>query len=236
MQSGAILKLSIIIPCYNEKATILSLLHKVNAVNIDKEIIVVDDGSTDGTRDILSNLSSDNLKISFHEQNRGKGTAIRTGIHYATGDIIIIQDADLEYDPNDYPALVQPIKDGSASVVYGSRIIKDSGVNNSSISYLRYFIGGRVLTLATNLLYGTNITDEPTCYKVFRADLLKNIDLKCTRFEFCPEVTAKLAKKHIKIHEVPISYFPRRLEDGKKIGLKDGFEAIWTLLKYRFVD
>ncbi|MDI6715607.1 MAG: glycosyltransferase family 2 protein [Actinomycetota bacterium] len=223
------MKLSVIIPCYNEKATILEILRKVQEVSIDKEIIIVDDGSTDGTRELLSGLSDDNVKVILHEKNKGKGAAIRTGIGHASGDIIIIQDADLEYDPNDYPALVKPIENGDALVVYGSRLLRQN-----NISYLRYFLGGKLITLITNLLYGTKITDEPTCYKVFRADLLKSLDLKCTRFEFCPEVTAKIAKKHIKIHEVPISYYPRSLEEGKKIGWKDGIEAILTLLKYRF--
>ncbi|HEY3374552.1 MAG TPA: glycosyltransferase family 2 protein [Candidatus Aquicultor sp.] len=225
------MKLSVIIPCYNEKGTISELLAKVQAVDIDKEIIVIDDGSTDSTRDILASIpQSSDITVIYHEKNKGKGAAIRTGIVHATGDLIIIQDADLEYDPNDYHALIGPFLNGSGvRVVYGSRLLKNNGR-----SYWRYFLGGKVVTLVTNLLYRTHITDEPTCYKVFRSDVLKSMDLKCNRFEFCPEVTAKVAKRQIKIHEVPIAYYPRKLEEGKKIGWRDGVEAITTLLKYRF--
>jgi glycosyltransferase involved in cell wall biosynthesis len=227
------LKLSIIIPCYNEKNTILDILGKIEVVSLDKEIIIVDDCSTDGTREILKSLSLNaKAKVYFHDQNQGKGAAIRTGIKHVEGDIVIIQDADLEYDPNDYYELVKPIVEGKAEVVYGSRLLH----KGFSISYLRYYLGGLVLSWMTNLLYGIHITDEPTCYKVFKTEVLKGINLKCKRFEFCPEVTAKISKKKIKIYEVPISYDPRRLEEGKKIGWWDGVEAVWTLLKYRFVD
>lgn len=225
--------LSIIIPVYNEKDTILHILQKVLSVNIEKEIIIVDDGSTDGTREILKNLQIPNvrLKVIFHEKNLGKGMAIRSAIKEVKGDIVIIQDADLEYDPNEYPKLIEPILQGKAKVVYGSRVLK----KNPKASFL-FYLGGRFLSFLTNLLYGTKITDEPTCYKVFSADVLKSINLECRRFEFCPEVTAKIAKKGYKIIEVPISYRPRSVKEGKKIRWRDGFYAVWTLIKYRFKD
>lgn len=226
------MKISVIIPCYNEKHNILDILKKVEAVNLEKEIIIVDDHSTDGTQEILKAISPNKAKIYYHKENRGKGSAVRTALQYVTGEIVIIQDADLEYDPNDYYELVKPIQQGRAKVVYGSRILE----KGFEISYLRYYLGGRILSWLTNLLYDAHITDEPTGYKVFAADVLKSIDLKSTGFEFCPEVTAKLCKKGYQIYEVPISYHPRSLKEGKKIGWRDGLEAIWTLLKYRFVD
>jgi glycosyltransferase involved in cell wall biosynthesis len=225
-------KLSVIIPAYNEEATIeklLQLVKEANIGNVQKEIIVIDDGSKDNTLKEVSKLSD--IKVIEHEKNRGKGAAIRTGIKFATGDIIIIQDADLEYDPQDYKSLIDPILEGKAKVVYGSRTAKKS---NKLYTKISFYIGGRSLTWLTNLLYNTHITDEPTCYKVFEADLLKNMGLKCERFEFCPEVTAKVAKRKIRIHEIPISYYPRKVEEGKKIKWQDWVEAVWSLLKYRF--
>lgn len=224
------MKLSVIIPCFNEAGTIKEIIKRVEAVDIDKEIIVVDDCSTDNTADIIQSLAPGRVKAVQHEKNIGKGAAIRTGIKKVTGDIIIIQDADLEYDPQDYPALLEPFGDSDVQVVYGSRILR----KGFKKSYERYYLGGRVVSIVTNLLYGTNITDEPTCYKLFRTELLKSLDVQAQRFEFCPEVTAKIAKRGIKIVEVPISYEPRSLEEGKKIGWIDGIEAIWTLLRYRF--
>jgi len=222
--------ISVIMPVFNERDTIGEIVSRVQAVPLDKEILIIDDGSTDGTRQVLKDLKVDNTKIVFHEKNQGKGAAIRTGLRLATGDMVIIQDADLEYDPMDYLRLVQVIQSGKAQVVYGSRIL-----GSNSRSYHRYYLGGRLLTWVTNILYGLNITDEPTCYKMFKKEVLDRIILDCTGFEFCPEVTAKVVRLGYAIHEVPISYHPRSFEEGKKIKWKDGLIGIWTLLKYRFL-
>ncbi len=239
------MKLSIIIPAYNEEETIKELLNKVKNVNlhdIKKEIIVVDDGSKDSTIEIIKKIKG--IYLIKHSKNKGKGAAIRTGIKYATGDITIIQDADLEYNPNDYYKLIKPIIDNKTQVVYGSRFLdhdvyikrhKKFVKGKHTKAYTAFYFGGRFLTLLTNLLYKGNITDESTCYKVFRTKLLKSLNLKCNRFEFCPEVTAKVLKRGHKIIEVPTSYNPRTMEEGKKINWKDGIEAVWTLIKYRFV-
>lgn len=225
--------LSVLIPAYNEFKNIDTLIEKVQAVPLTKEIIIVDDGSTDGTRDRLNTYRSvPNMTIVFHEHNQGKGAAIRTAIQHMTGDIAIVQDADLEYEPQDYVALVQPILDGKEQVVYGSRFLKPENRH----SYMSFYIGGQVVTMLANILYNQRLTDEPTCYKVFKADFLRSIPLDCTRFEFCPEVTAKVAKRGIKIKELPISYYPRSIAEGKKISWFDGIEAIWVLFKYRFVN
>ncbi len=222
--------LSVLIPAYNEIKSIDALLEKIQAVPINKEIIIVDDGSTDGTRERLETFRSmPNVKVVFHEKNQGKGAAIRTAIQHMTGDIAIVQDADLEYEPQDYLALVKPIADGNEKVIYGSRFLKPENRH----SYFSFYIGGQVVTLLTNILYNQRLTDEPTCYKVFDANLLRSIPLDCTRFEFCPEVTAKVAKRGIRIKELPISYYPRSIAEGKKISWLDGIEAIWVLLKYR---
>lgn len=225
--------LSVIIPAYNEKETILEILKSIDAVEIYKEIIIVDDGSTDGTRELLSQFKdSKNVHVYLHSENMGKGMAIRTAIPHCSGDIIIIQDADLEYDPKDYVKLIEPFKDKNVKVIYGSRFLNCA----NKYSYFRFYLGGRLLSLITNILYGQRLTDEPTCYKVFDAELLKSITLKCKKFEFCPEVTAKVAKRGFKIKEISINYYPRTLSEGKKITWKDGIEAIWVLLKYRFVN
>ena len=228
------MKLSVVIPCYNEFATIWTIVEKVqNAPIKEIEIIVVDDASTDGTREILKNEIEEKVdKVIYHEDNMGKGQAIRTGLDHVNGGIILIQDADLEYDPNDYDKLLTPVLNGKAEVVYGSRRLG----GNSNRSYNRYYFGGVFLTWLTNVLYGSRITDEPTCYKVFKSDVLKNLNLKAKRFEFCSEVTAKILKRGYQIYEVPISYYPRDFREGKKIRWKDGLIAIYTLLKYRFLD
>lgn len=227
-------KLSVIIPVYNERKTILEILKQVQAVKLKKEIIIVDDFSTDGTREILKKINNKDIKIVFHGKNFGKGRAVRTGIKNISGDIVVIQDADLEYNPQDYLNLVKPIVNEEAKAVYGTRFPR--GSETPSIWKNRFFLANRILTKTANFLYGADITDEPTCYKMFDSELLKSINLKCTRFEFCPEVTAKVRKRGFEIKEVPISYTPRTTDDGKKIKWRDGFEAVWTLIKYRFVD
>ncbi|ADB38884.1 glycosyltransferase family 2 protein [Spirosoma linguale] len=224
--------LSVLIPAYNEITSIDILLEKIQAVPINKEIIIVDDGSTDGTRERLLTFSDvPNVRVIFHEKNQGKGAAIRTAIQHMTGDIAIVQDADLEYEPQDYLALVKPIADGKEKVIYGSRFLNPENRH----SYFSFYVGGQVVTLLTNILFNQRLTDEPTCYKVFDANLLRSIPLDCTRFEFCPEVTAKVAKRGIRIKELPINYYPRSIAEGKKISWLDGVEAIWVLLKYRLI-
>lgn len=225
--------LSVLIPVYNEKNTISEILRKIDEVDLknlgfNKEIIIVDDGSNDGTADILKTLEG-KYKIIYRSKNQGKGAAIRTGLKEVSGDYLIIQDADLEYDPKDYNILLRPFLEDNAQVVYGSRIL-----GSKKHGSLAYYWGGLGVTLATNIICGIKITDEPTCYKVFKRDLLNSLNLQCRGFEFCPEVTAKIARRKIKIFEVPISYNPRGKQEGKKINWKDGFVAIWTLLKYRF--
>lgn len=223
--------LSVIVPVYNERNTILEILRRIDAVDLDQQVVIVDDGSTDGTRDILAGLSDRSYLIIYHTRNQGKGMAIKTGLHHATGDLAIVQDADLEYDPQDYPRLAAPLIKGECDVAYGSR-------RNFSRRRLRlrtrYYIAGVLLTWATNLLYGTRLTDVMTCYKMFRTDLLKSLPLDCTGFEFETEVTARLARRGIRICEVPISYHPRSPKEGKKIGWRDGFRALSPLLRYRF--
>lgn len=227
------MKISVIVPVFNEKNTINEIIRRIKAVNIPKEIIIVDDFSTDGTREYLKNLKDPLVRTFFHEKNLGKGSALRTGIRHIAGDIAIIQDADLEYDPQDYYNLVKPIMQGEYKVVYGTRFPK--GRPHPSL-FSSFYLANRILTLMANTLYRAQITDEPTCYKVFDAKLLKSINLKSTRFEFCPEVTAKIKKRGYKICEVPINYSPRTVEQGKKIKWKDGVEAAWTLIKYKFKD
>ena len=219
---------SVIVPVYNEAAHLEELLRAVHASPVRKEIIIVDDGSTDGTREMLRALPPmDDLTIVFHERNCGKGASIRTALSYARGEYVLIQDSDLEYDPLDYPALLRALEQGSANVVYGVRPDRPE-------RGLRFFLGAKFLTHLTNLLFHAGIHDEATCYKVFRRSLLMRMKLECQRFEFCPEVTAKLCRMGERIHEVPISYSPRSTAEGKKIRHSDGWLAIWTLIRYRF--
>jgi len=226
------MKLSIIVPVYNEERTLTIILDRLFELPIDKEIIVIDDASRDGSRDILKALA-DEHKITFlaHDRNRGKGAAIRTGLDHAHGEYTVIQDADLEYDPHDIVRMLDTAVQHNADAVFGDRVHNPE----SGISYRRYYWGGRLLTVLANLLYGVHISDESTCYKMVRTSLLKSINLTCRRFEFCPEVVAKLGKRKVKIYEIPISYAPRKMEEGKKIRWRDGLVAIWTLLKLRFL-
>ena len=226
------MKLSIIVPIYNESRTIRALLNKLKAVrfpeSVEIEVIVVDDGSTDGTRDILKNLGS-GYTVLFHEKNKGKGSAIRTGLVKASGDYVVIQDGDLEYDPRDIRRMLETIVANGSPVLYGSRQLL-----NNTHGRLPFYAGGLFLTWIANILYRQHLTDEPTCYKMFKTDFLKSLPLACERFEFCPEVTALSALRGIQIPEIGISYHPRDVRDGKKIRWHDGIEAIWTLVKYRF--
>ena len=245
------MKVSIIIPVYNEAATLREILRRVRAVkvavpvgfdtdgnhdqsvHVDKEIIVVDDGSTDGSREILQQEAArGDLNAFYHERNQGKGGAVRTGFQMATGDFYIIQDADLEYDPREYRLLLQPILEGRAEVVYGSRF---RGATKAM--FFMHMMGNRFLTLVTNILYDTILSDMETCYKCFCAEVIRDIPLRARGFEFEPEVTAKVLKRGYRIYEVPITYTGREFEEGKKINpWRDGLKAVWTLIKYRFVD
>ena len=228
-------KVSIIIPVFNEKNTIRLLLEKVQNANfsgLEKEIIMVDDFSNDGTTEILRELSKD-YKVFFHEKNQGKGAAIRTAIKEATGDFVVIQDADLEYLPDDYDKLLPLLINDEADVVYGSRF---KNQENSENFILKNKIANKFLTLLTNILYGAKITDMETCYKAFKRELIQSITIKSNRFDFEPEITAKIMKKKARLKEVPISYFGRGHDEGKKINWKDGIHAILTLIKFRFTD
>jgi len=227
------MKLSVVIPVYNEKNTILEVLERVRRVDLPKEKIVVDDCSTDGTRQLLQALPpSDDLKIIFQTENGGKGAALRRGFAAVSGDIVVIQDADLEYDPAEYTNLIQPILANKADVVFGSRFL--GGPHR--VLFFWHSVGNRILTTLSNMLTDLNLTDMETCYKVFRADILKKMTLREDRFGFEPEFTAKVGKAHCRIYEVPISYSGRDYSEGKKIGWKDGIAAIYFILKYRFFD
>ena len=225
------MKLSIVIHCYNEAKTIRLIVDRVRAAPVaDKEIIIVDDCSRDGTRDLLrTQIAPLVSKIVYHETNQGKGAALRTGFASATGDVVIIQDADLEYDPQDYPRLLQPIIDGRADVVFGSRF---QGGGPHRVVYFWHMVGNKFLTLCSNMATNLNLTDMETCYKVFRREVLQNIALEENRFGFEPEITAKIAKLNVVIYEVGISYYGRTYAEGKKIGWRDGFSALWAIAKY----
>ena len=224
------MKLSIIIPCYNESKTIISLINAVKKSPItDREIIVVDDGPKDGTCDILYQLIDPEVRVIFHKVNQGKGAALRTGFQEATGDICIVQDADLEYDPQEFPLVIQPIIDGKADVVFGSRF--QSG-RPHRVVYFWHRVGNGVLTLMSNLFTDLNLSDMETCYKAFRREVIQSINIRENRFGFEPEVTAKVSKMNLRIYEVGISYYGRTYDEGKKIGWKDGFRAIYCILKY----
>ena len=224
------MKLSIIIPCYNESSTILSLIDAVKQSPVtDREIIIVDDGSKDGTRDILGEMSDPEVRVIFHKANQGKGAALRTGFQEATGDICIVQDADLEYDPQEFPLVIQPILEGKADVVFGSRF--QSG-RPHRVVYFWHRIGNGVLTLMSNFFTDLNLSDMETCYKAFRREVIQSIRIRENRFGFEPEVTAKVAKMNLRIYEVGISYYGRTYDEGKKIGWRDGFRAIYCILKY----
>ncbi len=231
-------KLSILIPVFNEKNTLIQVLNAViqaESQGLEKELIIVDDGSTDGSRDILSSLDTQfyNAKIFFHDKNMGKGAALRTAQQNATGDLILIQDADLEYDPREYNELLKPILENHADVVYGSRL---SGGKPTRAFKITHLLGNKFLSLLTNVLYDCTLTDMETCYKVFKAEYFMKVQIRSNRFDFEPEITAKILKQKARVIELPISYFGRDYSEGKKITWRDGFAAIWALTKYRFID
>lgn len=227
------MELSVIIPVYNEVNSILEIIHRVQAIQLAEEILVVDDGSKDGTRELLGALDGvGKVRVLLHEKNLGKGAAVRTGLAAARGEVLIIQDADLEYDPKEIPQLLKPIQEGIADVVYGSRFL--GGARRPILFW--NMIANKILTFTTNILYNNILSDMETGYKVFRREVLDGVPLRARRFDFEPEFTAKMLKRHVRIYEVPISFNPRDYSEGKKIKSRDAFVAIWTLVKYRFVD
>lgn len=227
------MKISVIIPAYNERKTIREIIDRVTAVDVADEILVVDDGSTDGTREILKEYNKNGVvRVIHHPRNQGKGSAVRTGIEHVQGDLVIIQDADLEYDPREYKALLKPIEEGLADVVYGSRFL---GAARRPTMFW-HMVANKLLTLMTNIFYDTILTDMETGYKVFKTGVVEDMKIKARSFDFEPEFTAKILKKKVRIFEVPITFNPRDYEEGKKIRIKDAFQAVWTLVKYRFVD
>jgi len=227
------MRITVLVPVYNEIQTIQEILKRVKSTGLADEILIVDDGSVDGTRDFLKRLNEkEPFRVIFHDRNQGKGAAVRTGLKNAMGDVIIIQDADLEYDPRDYTTLIKPIEEGVADVVYGSRFL---GGPRRPVMFW-HMVANKILTLLTNLLYNTILTDMETGYKVFRREVVADMPLHAHRFEFEPEFTAKILKRKVRIFEVPITFNPRDYDEGKKIGLRDAFEAVWALVKYRFTD
>ena len=230
------LRLSVVMPVYNERATIAEIVRRVRAVDIPKEIILVDDGSTDGTRDLLAAMpDAADLRVFFHERNRGKGAAVRTGFEQATGDIVIVQDADLEYDPAQYRLLIQPIVEGVADVVYGSRFL---GAGPHRVLYFWHSVANRMLTTLSNMFTDLNLTDMETCYKVFRREVMAAIGprLRQNRFGIEPELTAKVARRKYRVYEIGINYFGRTYREGKKIGLRDAIKVLWCILRYGVMD
>ena len=234
--------LSVVIPVYNERATLVDIIHRVRAVDISKELVIVDDGSTDGTRDLLKNEVEGrfpDVRVFYHEKNQGKGAATRTAISKATGTYVVVQDADLEYDPREYSVLLEPLLDGRADVVFGSRFI---GGGAHRVCFFWHRVANLWLTNLSNMTTNLNLTDMEVCYKVFKREVIQSITLRCNRFDFEPEVTAKVARwrspegHRCHIYEVPISYSGRDYSEGKKIGMKDAFQAVWAILKYKFVD
>jgi glycosyltransferase involved in cell wall biosynthesis len=235
-------KLSVLVPVYNEERTLEEVVRRVCAVQLSKEIILVDDGSKDRSREILARLKDQSerandplnqIKVFLHPENQGKGAAIKTAISHVTGDVVIVQDADLEYDPKDYPSLLEPIQDGSADIVYGTRF---AGGGAHRVLFFWHSLGNRTLTLLSNMLTNLNLSDMEVGYKVFRAEILKGIELKSNRFGFEPEITVKLAKRGWRFYEVPISYHGRTYEEGKKITWKDGIAALYYMIRFRFSD
>ncbi len=228
------MKLSVVMPVFNEVRTIEEIVARVQSAAFEKEIVIIDDCSTDGTVDLLRKIAdqSENIKVFYHDRNRGKGAALRTGFAEVRGDIVIIQDADLEYDPREYPKILEPILDGRADVVYGSRFL--GGPHR--VMFFWHYVGNQFLTLLSNMMSNLNLTDMETCYKAFRKEVLKDLTLKSDRFGFEPEFTIKIAKRKFRIYEVPISYSGRTYEEGKKINWKDGVAAIISIIRFRFFD
>jgi glycosyltransferase involved in cell wall biosynthesis len=226
-------RLSVVVPVFNERNTVIEIVRRMRSVELplELEILIVDDGSDDGTRAILPQLEDSTVRVVMHPTNTGKGAAIRTGLAHITGDVVLIQDADLEYDPEDWPKLLNPLMKGRAQAVYGSRF---TGERRNMLFW--HWVGNRFLSLVTNVLYNTTISDMETCYKLIDRSLLDGLTLRAKRFEFEPEITAKLLRRKVRVYEVPISYTGRDFDEGKKISWRDGFVALWTLVKYRFVD